>query len=112
MNTEKGNKVIDERLKPDNPNYDPLTLLEYDVAKHIFIPDKITFKTVEERVIITQSILNLGINFVRGERIRFIKKTRKQIELGVETWDSIKVNEYPTAFQFCKQHFKNNFSST
>jgi hypothetical protein len=111
-NTEKSIKEIDERLKPDNHNYDPFTLLEYDVAKHIFIPNKVTFKTIEEQMIITQSILNLGINFVQGERIRFIKRILKQIELGVETWGSIEVREYPTAFEFYKQHFKNNFSST
>lgn len=111
-NTEKGQKVIDARLKPDNPDYNPHELLDYDVTKHIFTPNKSRFQSIEEQTKIAQSILNLGLNFVRGERIRFIDKIKKQIELGVETWDSIEIQEYPTAFEFYKKHFTTNFSST
>jgi hypothetical protein len=111
-NNEKRTHKIDERLKPDTPDFDPFKLFEYDIDKDVFIPNTTTFQSDSEKNIISDSIFHLGINFVQGHRSRALKPILKQIELGVETWGSIEVREYPTAFEFYKQHFKNNFSST
>jgi hypothetical protein len=107
VNQEKSTKKIDARLKPDNLTYDPFRELEYDCEKHIFIPNTTTYTTQSDIETIKQSILNLGLNFVVGHRERVIKKAMKKIEFGIETWESIEIYEYPTAFSMLKDNYKN-----
>ncbi|MCD4736327.1 MAG: hypothetical protein K8R53_09805 [Bacteroidales bacterium] len=103
INTKVKRKVeIDEILKPDTVHYDEDKLLEYNCEKHIFFPNSELPEPEQQRI--KEMILKLGINFdpVVDKRRRFLADKIKQIEFRLEDWNSIEIDEFPTAFKMCK----------
>lgn len=98
----KGKKDIDRILKPDTDEYDEAELLEYDCEKNIYIPN--TSLPEPDRQRISEMIIRLGINFdpVIDRRRRYITEIIKKIELKIEDWDSVEIDEFPTAFKMCR----------
>jgi hypothetical protein len=97
-NRRKGQRAVDVILKPDAEDYDPFRKLEYDVSRHVFIPNSLLSEDLSNRV--NNMILILGLNHgtVRQHRVNLLSELLKAIEFGVETWDSTSPAEFPTAF--------------
>ncbi|RLC53575.1 MAG: hypothetical protein DRH89_10485 [Candidatus Cloacimonadota bacterium] len=98
----KGKKEVDNILKPDTDDYNDETLLEYICDKNIFIAN--TELPIELQKRINDMIIKLGINFdpVVDNRRRYIADKIKQIEYEIEDWNSIEIDEFPTAFRMCR----------
>jgi hypothetical protein len=95
VNNVKLEKIIDPRLKPTDENFDPFTLFDYNLEKHIFVANpKLYALDTTFYDVINAAIENLGINLptFRDEREIFI-------ELVVE-YDIEKVYQFPTAWEF------------
>ena len=83
INKRKGAKAVDDILKPDSSQYDPLKLLEYNDKYHIFIPhtgirDKAKRKRIQRMI----EVLHLNFDLVSRERRRFLKEVFKSREMG------------------------------
>ena len=106
----KGKKEVDYLMKPDTKDYDEVKLLEYDCDKNVFIANSKLTKDLQKRI--NDMILKLGINYdpVLDRRRRFLSDKLLQIKLNIETWESIKIDEFPTAFTMCKIQQKNSSS--
>ncbi len=103
----KGRKPVDKILKPDDKNYDPFELLEYDETKHVYRP-KNTLSTKDfQRV--EKMIDTLGINHFFNIRRDYLKDKFNDIQKGIKHWDDFSISEFPTAFEMCKQ---NNLNSS
>lgn len=101
INNIKGVKPVDEILKPDKENYDPFALLDYNIFSHEFIPKKNLEKSIANRI---QTMLNtLGVNFFSDIRRSYIEEKLKLIFLYKEKWESIFIEQFPTAFEMCKR---------
>lgn len=98
----KGKKEVDDILKPDTAKYDEEIHLEYICDKNIFIANTALPVDVQERI--NNMIIKLGINFypVADKRRKYIADKIKQIEFEIEDWNSIEIDEFPTAFKMCK----------
>lgn len=98
----KGKKEVDDILKPDTEAYNEETLLEYICDKNIFIANTELPIDVQKRI--NDMIIKLGINFdpVVDNRRRYIADKIKQIEYKIEDWNSIKIDEFPTALKMCR----------
>lgn len=94
----KGQRAVDSSLKPDAADYDPREKLEYNVSMHVFVARSDLSDALRARV--TTMIQTLGLNHgtVRQLRINQLTQLLKSIELGVETWDTVVVYQFPTAF--------------
>jgi hypothetical protein len=98
----KGKKEVDDILKPDTDAYNEEDLLEYICDKNIFIANTELATDIQERI--NNMIIKLGINFdpVTDKRRRYIADKIKQIEFEIEDWNSIEIDEFPTAFRMCR----------
>ncbi|MEM9846991.1 MAG: hypothetical protein AAF847_03815 [Bacteroidota bacterium] len=103
VNNWKGTQEVDDILKPDREGYDPFSLLDYVVETHEFIPKRGLEEEIEERV--RKMILVLGINTVRNNRRKYLRKLFRLYRLGALD-DFLPPNEYPTAYEFCKQQIE------
>ncbi|RYY51425.1 MAG: hypothetical protein EOO06_00035 [Chitinophagaceae bacterium] len=98
----KSQNQIDPILKPDDPSYDEKKYLAYDKSKHVFFPHPKLDPVVKERV--KKMILALGINYspiIDARRI-FITNILKLVTFGIETWDNVCPEQFPTAVNFIK----------
>lgn len=98
----KGKKEVDNILKPDTNEYNEEKLLEYICDKNIFIANSELPTELQQRI--NDMIIKLGINFdpVVDKRRKYIADKIKQIEFEIEDWDSIEIDEFPTAFKMCR----------
>jgi len=92
-------------MKPDSPNYDPFNLMEYDIDTHTFIPNTTLDEATQK--IIEDSIYALGINTVYSQRRNYIMKEMQLISLEEKSFDEIKIDEFPTAFEMHKRKANN-----
>jgi len=94
---------VDPILKPDVPDYDPFTKMEYHAASDMFIAH--TSLPEETRTRITAMILTLGINYgpVRVQRRYQLAPILKAIKFGLDTWETAVVNQFPTAFEMLRR---------
>jgi len=94
----KKSHVVDPILKPDAADYNEFEKLEYDMSKHVFIPNSGLPEAVRERI--NEMILILGINYdpIRELRRIYFSRILKMIEFKIETWDSINPEMFPTAY--------------
>lgn len=107
-NNRKGTKAIDNRLKPDNIDYDPFIILDYSENTHRFVINTNKDLNEDDRKNL-QKIIDevLGINFPNLIEKRRIAITRrlKMLELKIP-FNKEDEDEFPTAFKFCKQNLK------
>jgi hypothetical protein len=98
INHEKGNKPVDAILKPDADDYDPFQRLEYSLSTHLFIPNSALAEDLRSRI--SEMIITLGLNHetVRQLRIQRFVPLLKAIKVGLESWDTVSLKEFPTAF--------------
>jgi hypothetical protein len=98
----KKSNTVDPILKPDRIDYDEFALLQYDYRMHLFRAKSTLSNEIQQTV--NKGILTLGLNFdaVKEERRIYLEPRLKMIDLGVETWDSVTVEEYPTAFEMIR----------
>lgn len=99
----KNKKEVDNILKPDDPSYNEFKLLSYDFTHHIFIPNRGLDRKKKERV--KKMINTLGINFdpVIHQRRTIIEPQLKMIDFEIETWDTIVIDQFPTAFEMIRR---------
>lgn len=98
----KGSKSIDYILKPDNPNYNPFELLQYNLDTHEFsVNTKNDNLTSDEKKRIETMIETLGLNYypVIKARKRFLYRIEFQLKNGIKFTQTL-YDEFPTAFQF------------
>lgn len=93
----KNKHTVDSILKPDEKDYDPEDLLEYDAEKHIFIPNSKLEGPTKERV--KEMILTLGINYdpVVDRRKSYINERLKCRQFGLD----FSVEQFYSAFKMC-----------
>lgn len=101
----KGEKPVDDILKPDSKHYDPLTLLDYDFDTHQFKPNKGLDDAKAKRV--ENMLITLGVNYFNERRRSYLEDKLKSILTQSKSWDEIEVIEFPTAFAFCKKKVEN-----
>lgn len=100
INRLKGDKEVDEILKPDSPGYDPKELLEYDEDTHVFTPHTdIEDEDDVERIWRMIEVLQINHDTVRHERETFLKKAFKSCELG----QSVEIDRFFTAYEMAKE---------
>ncbi len=99
----KNSKNVDPILKPDSPDYDEFTLLEYNTKLHVFVA-KTTLPDVKQAKI-NEMILILGINHdpIRYQRSIYLRLLSDPVQKGLETWDNIVIEQFPTAVEMLKR---------
>ncbi len=96
INRLKGNKEVDDILKPDSPEYDPMKLLEYEIEIHVFRPhSRIKDKTQKERIQRMIEVLQLNHDTVRHERKTYLTKVFEFREVNRQ----IEIDRFFTACQ-------------
>ena len=98
----KGMMVVDPMLKPDNVDYDEFALFEYDSSMHIF---KANTGLPKAKQNIINEFADAIMNFdpVIDERRTLITKILKLIDFGAENWDSLEIDEFPTALEMIRR---------
>lgn len=99
INERKGKKAIDPILKPDEEDYNPFDLLEYNVETHHYLPKKNLEKTTQERI--RSMISVLGINQVNPKRKKELQRLFREYWLKGQQQFEV-ASEFPTAYEFCK----------
>jgi len=96
----KSEQDVDDILKPDSPDYDPMALLEYEKDIHVFIPHTdIKDEDVRERVEKMIDVLQLNYDFFRDERESYLKEV-----FDKRDWEEpIKPSRFYTAFQMIEK---------
>lgn len=91
-------------LRPDLVTYNEFNLLEYDLDKHIFLPNSSLSES--DQAIVFEDILILGINFgpISEHRRVYIRDKLTLIQLGVQKWEEISINQFPTALQMIRNN--------
>ena len=97
VNNFKGNKRIDDILKPDSKDYNPNVFLEYDINEHIFIANTDLEDDIQLRV--NDMIKTLGINYVKDDRQKYIDEKIIDIEIEIRTKEETNLYQYFTAFK-------------
>jgi hypothetical protein len=103
----KRNNSVHEILKFDRPDYDEFQLLEYNSNEHIFIANTELDESDQEKI--NEMLFILGVNHepVRTVRAEYLEIKLRSILLELDTWEDIKINQFPTAFEFCKREIMN-----
>lgn len=98
----KGEKPVNDILKPDSNDYDPFALLDYDFETHVFKPKKDLEETKAKEV--AEMLITLGVNYFNGLRKSYLEEKLKPVlsPLPSKSWDDIEIDQFPTAFAFCK----------
>ena len=99
---------VDVLHKPDSKGYDEFNLLEYNSKMNIFIANTSLNKVKQNRI--NKMIITLGLNFdpVKEQRRIYLEDKLKMIELKVEDWETINIEQFPTAFKMIKQQMLGN----
>lgn len=99
----KRSNSVDEILKFDSPDYDEFRLLEYNSTEHIFIASTDLEESIQDRI--NQMLFTLGVNHepVRTVRAEYLEIQLKSVLIERNTWENIKILQFPTAFEFCKR---------
>ena len=99
----KRTNPVDEILKFDRPDYDEFELLEYNSQGHIFIANTTLEESIQERI--NKMLFILGVNHepVRTVREEYLEIQLRCILVELNTWNDVKINQFPTAFEFCKR---------
>jgi hypothetical protein len=97
----KGEKGVNKILKPDEAGFDPSQLLDYNLETHSFTPNKALDEPNSESVKLM--LETLGVNYFNDRRRSYLMDKLRLIFLNIETWDSISLDEFPTAFEMCKE---------
>jgi hypothetical protein len=97
----KNNLPVDPILKPDNDDYDPFRLLEYDPDTHIFFPNPALDQPTQD--IVEESIKALGINTVYSQRRNYILKEVQLISLEQKSFEEIIIDQFPTSFEMYRR---------
>lgn len=102
-NTKKLQYSVDERLKPDNPDYTPEKWLDYEPDTHHFVPKADLPKYLKD--IVREMIDKLGISAMREERRLYLSDKLDDIKMGFKTSEMVQnsIEQFPTAFAFCLQ---------
>ena len=102
----KGAKEPKGILKPDKPGFDPAYYLEYDVANHLFIPNR--ERLPEEQIIILDDLNCLGLNWqpTVERRGKYLNEYISDVKYGVITFEEAnkKLMQFFTAFDLCKNY--------
>jgi len=98
----KGSKAVDNILKPDDEDYDPFELLDYDEEEHVYRPKETLDKEGFQRVEVM--IETLGINHFYNIRRDYLAEKLDFIEKGINTWEDFLIDRFPTAFEMCKRN--------
>jgi hypothetical protein len=102
-NRRKGTKDIEEILKPDRQDYNPFDLLEYNSKLNIFLANTDLDEDIQEKINYQLKYV-LGINHpVVVRRRRAVGDKIDSILFGSNTWETVEITEFPTAFEFCKR---------
>ena len=105
----KKNKPVYAFMRPDNPEYDPLKYLVYDIEMNFFVPKYTLDK--ETRVQVKEMLKTLGINSdgVWAKRKSKLQQYLENAILEDKNFASLKkeVKEFYTAFVLCKDIFEN-----
>lgn len=105
----KGQKSVDYILKPDEEDYDPFLLMEYDFELHQYKANaKELNQTDQKRV--DDMIILLGINSspTRDLRTKAINRIINRIDLGIWQWENNTEDEFPTAIEMMRIHLQEN----
>ena len=103
----KGSSLVDKILKPDETDFDPFHLLDYDFETHLFIPNhKIEDPDIAKRVEAMLEIL--GVNYFTDYRRSFLEDKLRPVFLKKETMEEVLVRQFPTAFEMCKHKLEND----
>lgn len=99
----KNIRSVDDILKPDSPDYDPFTKLQYNLATHLFIPHTSLDAPIKSRI--KDMLVTLGINYepVRDLRRQYLMPKLKEIKFGIATWKTAEIEQFPTAFEMVRQ---------
>jgi hypothetical protein len=99
----KRSNPVDEILKFDSPDYDEFQLLEYNSMEHIFIANTALDEDSQERI--NEMLFTLGVNHepVRTVREKYIESEIRSVLYQINTWESLNIYQFPTAFEFCKR---------
>lgn len=89
----KGKKSVKDILKPDRDAYDPMSYLEFDFDRGVFI-SKITLDD-DEKKDVAYMIETLGINCIYSQRKKRLLEWKDRIEVGL----SVEPDEYVTAWK-------------
>ena len=104
-NNHKGQKTVDNILKPDTNEYDEFELLEYVSKEHIFIANTDLDIEIQNRV--NKMIDTLGINLVQYQRKQDLQPKVEDITIGkIKTWKNTNIYQFPTAFKMIKKKLK------
>ncbi len=106
-NNRKRTNSIDNILKPDLDDYDPLERMEFDIDDNVYIAHTQNYSEDEQKRI-NEMIKTLGINYpgaVWTRRKRFLNKVKKEIELGVFELSEYIDTEFPTVVRVLDQLF-------
>lgn len=94
----KGRNLIYHKLKPDLVGYDPNDYFEYDFDEHIIIPKRTLPE--DEKKIIEQNIIFLGLNNIDHLRKDYIKSTLLNVYLGIKTFEELEINQFYTSIKW------------
>jgi hypothetical protein len=100
INIRKGDKPVDDILKPDSPDYDPYKLLAYDEEEHIFhvnpdIEDENTVKRIQSMI----KVLGLNYGTIKDLRTEYLNEKMEILELGIKK----EAYQFVTAFEMIKE---------
>ena len=95
-------------LKPDLPDFNPFTLLEYDLTTHFFIPCRdLDF---DKQELVRQDIGFLGLNFTPIADIRreYLSPLIEKVKYQQQTFDEthLQLNQFFTAFEMSKNYME------
>jgi hypothetical protein len=99
----KRSNPVDDILKFDRPDYDEFQLLEYNSTEHIFIAN--TALDEDRQARINEMLFTLGVNHepVRTVREDYLETQIRSVLSKINTWESLNIIMFPTAFEFCKR---------
>jgi len=100
INVRKGNKTVDNILKPDSPDYDPYKWLAYDDDEHIFyvnpnIEDEDTVNRIQQMI----KVLGLNYGTIKDTRTAYLNEKMEFLKLGREK----EAYQFVTAFEMIKK---------
>lgn len=105
INVKKGDKEVDEILKPDTPEYDPFKLLEYSEQTHLFVPHRdIEDVSLRERIKKMIKVLQINHDTVSYKRKTFFYQITWQDKVD----RSIIIDRFFTAYQMVMSARKRN----
>lgn len=108
INNKKGTKSVLYALKPDDDNYDPFYLLEYNFREHRFLPNRNRDLDQQEKILHDINVLGLNFQSLIQERRLNLNPIIESINLNQNSIlvARTKLREYFTAFEMCIQNLE------